>query len=113
MNNLPSHEPSEIPESDLPADVTGLRPDSQEATIAQTSPAPGPEEPTVQRRGIAPVWHTVLLSMFILGFSVLGALRSTPVIIDPIVPAEHGAHSGGAVRVEPPVNFNRLLHYAV
>jgi len=113
MNNLPSHESSEVPENDLPADTTALQPDMEEDAPAQALTPLAHEDAPAPRRGIAPVWHTVVLVMFILGFSVLGALRSTPVIVDPIVPAEHGAYSSDAVHVKAPVNFNRLLHYSV
>jgi uncharacterized protein len=87
---------------------------------------PQPEQP----RGIAPVWHTVLLVAVILAFSIWGAFRSASLIIDPIIPTDHktGAATPGPARNEnrkqetperhntphgTPVNIYRLSHYAI
>jgi membrane protease YdiL (CAAX protease family) len=79
------------------------------------SPAPQPTPP----RGIAPIWHTVLLILAIAAFSIWGAQRSDSGEINPLAPvhriappaaADGHAKNGHASEKSDPI---RLLRYAL
>jgi uncharacterized protein len=63
-------------------------------------------------RGIAPIWHTVLLIVAILAFSIWGAVRPDSDNINPLAPVQHSTHAASAASSDgaDPV---RVIRYAL
>jgi len=69
-----------------------------------TADAPPPAK---QPRGIAPIWHTVVLVIGILAFSIWGSMRADTGDLNPLAPVHGGNHAAtGADRV-------RLIRYGL
>ena len=82
-----------------PVSPTGIEVDSAVATA-------------IKPRGIAPIWHTLILVIGILAFSIWGAVRPDSASINPLAPAQRGAHASAASATDgsDPV---RLIRYAL
>jgi membrane protease YdiL (CAAX protease family) len=63
-------------------------------------------------RGVAPAWHTLVLVLGILAFSIWGAVRPDSATINPLAPVQKGAHASAsaASNGSDPV---RLIRYAL
>src|SRR5580658_2975146 len=63
-------------------------------------------------RGVAPAWHTLVLVLGILAFSIWGAVRPDSATINPLAPVHKGAHASAsaASNGSDPV---RLIRYAL
>jgi len=60
-------------------------------------------------RGIAPLWHTAVLVVSILAFSVWGAIRPDSGSINPLAPVQHSAHAASADGSDPV----RMIRYGL
>jgi membrane protease YdiL (CAAX protease family) len=102
-----------------PADpVDLLRPIDSAYSIDRIAPAPLAPRP-VPPRGIAPVWHTFLLVLAIVAFSIWGAQRSDSGELNPLAPvhrvappAKSAGHANNAPVSEKSDRI-RLLRYAL
>ena len=77
--------------------------------------APPPEPKPLARRGVAPIWHTLLLVAAILGFSYWGADRKNPI---DVVPVPHAADKSPASKAPaseqaPRTSSVRLIRYGL
>jgi membrane protease YdiL (CAAX protease family) len=72
----------------------------------QTNPEPTPAQ--IKPRGIAPIWHTLVLILGILAFSIWGSKSGSSGTINPFAPAHSAAHAaaGGTDSV-------RLIRYGL
>jgi uncharacterized protein len=88
-----------------------------DAPIADAAFAESAIAPTQAPRAIAPIWHTLLLVIAILGFSYWGADRSSPVSPTPDTPAlksDHAATTGNSKSEPlPPTNRVRIIRYGL
>jgi uncharacterized protein len=84
------------------AEVAVLPPQPDE----QPGPAPVPAQ--VEPRGIAPLWHTIVLILGILAFSIWGSKSGTAGTINPFAPAHDAAHA-----VADGTNSVRLIRYSL
>jgi membrane protease YdiL (CAAX protease family) len=72
-----------------------------------SAPPPAP-------RGIAPVWHTVVLIVAIIGFSFWGSQHADSDSLNPLAPVHRSAHAGSAKAGTPEgADPLRLLRYAL
>jgi membrane protease YdiL (CAAX protease family) len=71
-------------------------------------PGPAPLPARVEPRGIAPLWHTVVLILGILAFSVWGSKSGTAGTINPFAPVHDAAHASANG-----TNFVRLIRYGL
>lgn len=80
-------------------------------TLAASSPQPQPQPEAPKPRAIAPVWHTLILVIGILAFSIWGAVKkdSNPLVPAPPIPASH-AHAAAQTHG---VNSVRLIRYGL
>jgi hypothetical protein len=85
---------------DFPEPAMQLQQDGQQ------NPAPAPEHD--KPRGIAPIWHTLVLILGILAFSIWGSKSGTSGTINPFVPAHSAAQAAG-----DRVNSVRLIRYGL
>lgn len=69
-------------------------------------PAPAPAQ--VEPRGIAPLWHTIVLILGILAFSIWGSKSGTSGTINPFAPAHDAAHAAAGG-----INSVRLIRYGL
>jgi hypothetical protein len=71
-----------------------------------------PLERNQEPRGIAPVWHTTVLIIAILAFSIWGAVRPDSGAINPLAPVQRGAHAASTANSDgaDPV---RVIRYAL
>jgi hypothetical protein len=72
-------------------------------------PAPDPTEVNAPRRGIAPLWHTAVLVLAILAFSLWGALRPDSSTINPLAPVQRPLHAASADGSDP----LRIIRYGL
>jgi hypothetical protein len=133
MNYLPSDEGDDAertePASGEHQPLTEFEP-NEPSVSEETDSSPLQDSHPEQPRGIAPVWHMVVLVAVILAFSIWGAFRSASLVIDPIIPTDHktGTAVPGPARNEnrkqqapaeqnkpheTPVSIYRLSHYAI
>jgi membrane protease YdiL (CAAX protease family) len=68
-----------------------------------------PASQTNQPRGIAPIWHTLVLVLGILGYSIWGATRPDTPTINPLAPIQHSAAAAISDKPDP----IRLIHYSL
>jgi membrane protease YdiL (CAAX protease family) len=92
-------QPNEITSGESP-EVAVLPPQQD----AQAAPAPAQVEP----RGIAPLWHTIVLILGILAFSIWGSKSGTSGTINPFAPAHDAAHAAA-----DGTNSVRLIRYGL
>jgi len=95
--------------------VEEIEPAEQVDAVAAVVVPPTPPSP----RGIAPIWHTVLLILAIVAFSIWGAQRSNSDELNPLAPVHHIAqpsaadgHAKNSSAVEKTDRL-RLLRYAL
>jgi uncharacterized protein len=71
---------------------------SDDLTLPQETPpaTEAPPPPATQPRGIAPIWHTVVLILAIVAFSIWGAQRSNSTNVNPLAPVHRLGHSAAA-----------------
>lgn len=105
MDAMPDNEELEQVAAPVPADASVL--------LSQIEPQPiqhlDPVTPLqVQPRGIAPIWHTLILILGILAFSIWGSVRSDSGAINPFAPVQNVAHS-----TDKQVDSIRLIRYAL
>jgi CAAX protease family protein len=99
---------SQVPE---PASTDSPQP----AELLAHSDAQSSFEPIQEKqelRGIAPIWHTVLLIIAILAFSIWGAVRPDSGNINPLAPVQHTAHAASAANSDGPDPV-RVIRYAL
>jgi uncharacterized protein len=82
----PLDEATVVPEIDVTLDAPNT-----EAFLPQPNHQPDPQP--AQPRGIAPVWHTLVLVVGILIFSIWGAKSTTSGTLNPLAPVHSAAHA--------------------
>jgi membrane protease YdiL (CAAX protease family) len=89
--------------------------------LAQLDPLPGPVPPLAPplvppeatRRGIAPLWHTVVLVVGILAFSIWGSIRPDTGKLNPLAPVHTAAQSPSQHTVSNATDRIRLIRYGL
>ena len=71
-------------------------------------PGPAPVPAQVEPRGIAPLWHTIVLILGIIAFSIWGSKSGTAGTINPFAPPAHDAAHAAA----DGTNSVRLIRYS-
>jgi membrane protease YdiL (CAAX protease family) len=66
-----------------------------------------------QPRGIAPIWHTLLLVLGILGYSLWGAMRPDTPTVNPLAPIQHNASAAISATISNRPDPIRLIHYGL
>jgi membrane protease YdiL (CAAX protease family) len=98
---------------DKPVDESKIEPEIELVAAVDTpSPAtivPQPDLQLSRPRGIAPIWHTIVLVVGILAFSIWGAKSATSGTINPLAPV----HSASQAAVTTGTNHVRLIHYGL
>jgi len=85
---------ADLPQPDLQADLPIALP---------------PLSSSAARRGIAPIWHTVVLIVGILAFSAWGSIRADTPDLNPLAPVHSASHADTANSA----NHMRLIRYGL
>ena len=100
-----------MPDDEL---ITAGAPDNPaSAPQIELQPEPQPVLQPAQPRGIAPIWHTVVLVVGILGFSIWGAVRSDTGTTNPLAPVHSAAQAAATKGADHAVDHVRLIRYAL
>jgi len=107
------HNPDQLHKPELIAALDSSEPPPQPDTQTTSQPTHEPvAEATAvanKPRGIAPVWHTAVLILAILAFSIWGAIRPDTATINPLAPVQHTAHAANSDGSDPV----RVIRYAL
>ena len=96
-----------MPDDEL---ITAGAPDNPvSAPQIELQPEPQPVLQPTQPRGIAPIWHTAVLVIGTLGFSIWGAVRSDTGTTNPLAPV----HSAAQAAATNGADHVRLIRYAL
>jgi membrane protease YdiL (CAAX protease family) len=98
---------------DKPVDELKIEPEVAFVLTADTPDSatllPQPEQQPFRSRGIAPIWHTAVLILAILAFSIWGTMSSTSDSLNPLAPVHSAAHATAADGSDP----MRLIRYGL
>lgn len=110
------HEPNlqeaDIQEQKLPAAVDPFEPLTEPEIQTASLTDPEPVQEADKPRGIAPIWHTIVLILAILAFSIWGAIRPDTPSINPLAPVQHSDHTTHATNSDGPEQV-RVIRYAL
>jgi membrane protease YdiL (CAAX protease family) len=95
------HQANQAGSGDAP-EVALLPPQAEEVSSPEPAPA------VIAPRGIAPIWHTVVLILGILAFSIWGSARADSGAINPFAPVHNAAHDDASG-----TDSVRLIRYAL
>ena len=93
-----------MPDELIPAHLGDPTADAPQPDL-QTAPVPVPST----RRGIAPIWHTIVLVVGILGFSIWGSIRAGTPDLNPLAPVHSATHADTANGAD----HTRLIRYGL
>jgi hypothetical protein len=106
MEAMPDNEEFHEVAAPVSTDPTVLLSSTDPQSIEQINPVPLPDP--LKPRGIAPLWHTLLLIAGILAFSIWGSVRPGSGAINPFAPVQDVSHS-----TDKQVDSIRLIRYAL
>jgi uncharacterized protein len=106
MDAMPDNEEFHEVAAPVSSDPTVQLSSTDPQPTEQIDPVPPPDH--LKPRGVAPLWHTLILILGILAFSIWGSARSDSGAINPFAPVQSTSHSDGKQ-----VDSIRLIRYAL
>jgi membrane protease YdiL (CAAX protease family) len=80
---------------------------------SEPEPSLSPATEQIKPRGIAPIWHTLVLILAILAFSIWGSKGATSGPVNPFAPVQNQAHQSQVQQAANGTDSVRLIRYSL